>query len=830
MTEPTRNPTVEAQVAEPQQVAEPHPVAEPHTPEPQTAPDGESYEFPCSLVQRTCWYLDRMTPGSSTYNIAVRFLLSGPLEVPALEEALRRVVLRHEILRTRFIEKDGEPKQVVEPDVSFSLPVSDLRGWPTEEREAEAERLAAEEARLGFDVERGPLFRGRLVQKEDEQFVLLLTLHHINSDGWSVGIITDEMGAIYESLVEETACPLEPLSLQYGDYACWQQDWIASGELDRQLDEVRCRLDGFQPLHLPTDFPRPLASSTQSRICSILLPRTLTNSLKEFSEHHGCTMFVTMLSAFLVLLHLDSQQTELTIRTQTAGRDRVELESLIGWFVNSIVFRVDASGNPRFEELVERVRQVVLDSFDYQQVPFERLMGAIRPAESPTRHPPFQVNFIFQKDFVRPWHRAGVSMTPIPSKATGTFVDLNFFLVERKDGWRASLDVNTDVFRIETGEHFLDCYRRILTTVARQPDARIASITLPPRPHPPTQTTKSETYALDNYVPPRNEHEEAVVEVWKRVLGTSAVGAYTNFFDVGGHSLKAVRLLAEIQQRFGREIKVSELFVDPTPAAMAQVISGIITYADGRDLIPIQPQGARPPFFLVGGDHYFRPLAKAIGADQPFVGVPLLKYRQLDAGKSRLSIAEQLADLLIAQHRGTPFLLGGWCADGLTAYEVGRALVSKGESVSLMVLFDAVNPDYYREVRSLVHSAGRTVTSLRSILGSVSAGSPMTRIRNVLQALGLLVQRLRRRVVDTYRSEYRSTPVSFPLAVVRPAPTSALEKADLGWSRACGGPVTVVEVPGDHSSIFREPNVRVVGWKVRQQLDAALSDVQQKKE
>jgi len=812
MIEPTDPPIAEEQVAE----------------SPTPAP-AESYEFPCSLVQRTCWYLDRMTPGSSTYNIAVRFLLSGRLNASLLEEALRRVVLRHEILRTRFLLRDGEPQQVVEAEAHFSLPVSDLRSLAAVEREEEAERLAAEEARAGFDVEHGPLFRGRLVQTDEERFVLLLTMHHIISDGWSVGLITDEMGAIYESLVEGNPVPLAPLPLQYGDYACWQQEWIASGELDRQLDEVRCQLDGFAPLKIATDFPRPAASSTQSKICSTLLPRPLTNSLKEFSEQHGCTMFVTMLSAFLVLLHLESKQTELTIRTQTAGRDRVELESLIGWFVNSIVLRLDAAGNPKFVDLVERVRKVVLDGFDYQQVPFERLMGAIRPAESPARHPPFQVNFIFQRDFVRPWRRAGIAMTPIPSKATGTFVDLNFFLVEREDGWRASLDVNTDVFRLETGEYFLDGYRRILTTVARQPDIKINEIALPARPYPPAAAERSETYALDHYVPPRNEHEEAIVRVWKKVLGNGAIGAYTNFFDVGGHSLKAVRLLAEIQQQFGTEIKVAELFVDPTPAAMAQVISGVVAYSDGRDLIPVQPHGTRPPFFLIGGDHYFRPLAKAIGLDQPFVGVPMLKYRHLDAGKSRLDIAQQLADLLISQHGGTPFLLGGWCADGLTAYEVGRALVAKGESVNLAVLFDAVNPDYYREARSLVHSAGRTMTSLRSIF-RLASGTPVARMKEMARALGLLAHRLRKRIVDTYRSEYRSEPASFPLVIVRPPATSALEKPDLGWSQACGGSLTVVEVPGDHSSIFREPNVQVVGWKVRQQLDAALGRIPQGKQ
>ncbi len=789
----------------------------------------ESFEFPCSLVQQTCWYLDRMTPGSATYNIAVRFLLSGPLKISVLEEALRRIVLRHETLRTRFVEKDGEPKQLVEPTAKFSLAVTDLRALPPAEREAESEILAAEEARVGFDLELGALFRGRLVQTDDEQFVLLLTMHHIISDGWSIGIITDEIGSIYQALVQGSDPPLPPLPIQYGDYACWQQEWISSGELDRQLDEIRCRLDGFQPLDIPTDLPRPAASSNQSKICSILLPRQLTNSLKEFSEQRGCTMFVTMLSALLVLLHLESEQTELTIRTQTAGRDRVELESLIGWFVNSIVLRTDASGNPEFEEFVDRVRQVVLDGFDYQQLPFERLMGAIRPFTSPSRHPPFQVNFIFQRDFVRPWLRAGVALTPIPSKSTGTFVDLNIFLVERDDGWRASLDVNTDVFRIETGEYFLNCYQRILATVARRPNSRIASISLPPRPHSPAKAQRSETYSLDNYVPPRNEHEEAVVEVWKKVLGTSAVGAYSNFFDLGGHSLKAVSLLAAIQQRFGKKINVSELFVDPTPAAMAEVISGIVTYSDGRDLIPVQPQGVRPPFFLIGGDHYFRPLAKSIGLDQPFVGVPLLKYRNLDIGTSRLSIAKELAHLLESQHHGSPFLLGGWCADGLTAYEVGRALIELGEAVSLVVLFDAVNPDYYRETRSLVNSAGRTMTSLRSIIKSASSGGPSARVLGVSEAIGTLVQRLGRRIADTYRSDYRSAPASFPVLVVRPPVSSSLEKADLGWTRACGDSLTVVEVPGDHSSIFREPNVQVLGWKLRHQLDAALSRSQQEK-
>lgn len=790
----------------------------------ETRQETDAYQLPCSLVQRTCWFLDRMSPGSAAYNIAVRFLLTGPLETALLEEALREVCRRHEVLRTRFVLEKGEPKQLVEPHVEFALSCVDLRSLASEERDAEAERLAAEEARIGFDIERGPLFRGTLVQTEGERSILLLTMHHIISDGWSVGLVTDEIGAIYQALAAGQASPLPPLPIQYGDYACWQQDWISTGELDRQLEDLRCALDGFQPLNIPTDFDRPAAPTSQGTIRSILLPRPLTDSLKRFSEQHGCTMFVTMLSAFAALLQIQSSQTEITIRTQTAGRDRVELESLIGWFVNSIILRIDASGSPTFEALVENARKVVLEAFEYQHVPFERLMEVIRPQKAPPRHPPFQVNFIFQRDFVRPWKCAGVTLTPIPSKAAGTFVDLNFFLVEREDGWRASVDVSTDVFHPETGDFFLESYRKVLETVAKNPEVRISDITAQQRPFPPRHPEQEDNYALDNFVPPRNEHEERVVEIWKRVLDTRAIGAYSNFFDLGGHSLKAVRLLSEFQRQFGLEIKISELFVDPTPAAMAQVISGEAAYSDTRDLIPVQPLGSRPPFFQIGGDHWFRPLAKYVGLDQPFIGVPLLKYRHLDMGKARVDVAKELARLLINEHGGRPFLLGGWCAEGLTAYEVARALQAEGESIALVVLFDAVNPDYYREARSLVHSAGRTMTSLRSIIkparGGLISAAPL-----LARALQGVMKRLGRRIADRYTSTYSSAPASFPLLVLRP-PAAALEAPDLGWRRACRETLTVVEVPGDHASIFREPNVKVLGWKLREQLDIALSALQ----
>ena len=788
----------------------------------QASAEPELYQLPCSLVQRTCWFLENMSLGSAGFNISVRFLLTGRLDSPLLEEALREVCRRHEVLRTHFTAKDGEPFQVLVPNVQFALPVVDLTSLPMDDRDLEAERLASEEAALGFDIENGPLFRGKLLRVEAERHILLLTMHHIISDGWSVGIITDEMGLIYEALVAGRPSPLDPLPIQYGDYAYWQRQWMSTGELERQLEALRCRLDRFEPLKIPTDFKRPSAPASRGQICSRVLPRPLTDSLKHLSEQHGCTMFVTMLSAFLLLLRSQSGQQEIAIRTQTAGRDRYELEGLIGWFVNSIILRGHVAGDPTFEEVLSSTHKLFIESLEYQQIPFERLMEVIRPGDAPPRHPPFQVNFIFQRDFVKPWERAGVTMTPIPSKATGTFVDLNFFLVERQDGWRASVDVSTDVFDPKTGEFFLECYQKILEAVAQKPLARLSGIPLASRPFPGVVAEESDTFWMDNYVPPRNEHEAAVVEIWKHVLDAPRIGAYTNFFDLGGHSLKAVRLLCEFQKRFGLEIKVPELFVDPTPAAMAQVISGEAAYSDARDLIPIQAHGSRPPFFMVGGDHWFRPLARYVGLDQPFVGIPLLKYRSLDVGKERPAIAKELASLLIREHHGTPFYLGGWCADGLTAYETARALTEAGETVKLVALFDCVNPEYYSEVRGLVHSAGRTMTSLRSLFQQAGEAGIRSGIPKLLRSLGALVRRLILRVREVWRPVYVSHPASFPVLVLRPPLTNSLEKADLGWSRACRDSLTVVEVPGDHNSIFREPNVQVLGWKLREQLELSI--------
>jgi thioesterase domain-containing protein/acyl carrier protein len=795
-----------------------------------TSQDSESYLFPCSVVQKTCWYLDRISPGTPANNIAVRFRLEGPVRVSSLEEALRQVVRRHEVLRTSFVTRDGEPQQLVTADAAFALPVIDLRGLAESERTSEIDRLSSEEARIGFDIEKGPLFRGKLLHVADHDFVLLLTMHHIISDGWSIGIVTDEMGRFYQAIEQGGDPGLEPLLVQYADYACWQQEWMEKGELHQQIQELRTRLDGFAPIAIPTDFERPASTVLKGEIRSRVLPRALTDALKRFSDQRGCTLFVTMLSAFAMLMNHESSQTDLAIRTQVSGRDQVELESLIGWFVNSVILRLDSSGNPSFKDLVDRARAVVLDSLQYQHVPFEQVMSAIQPRLEHPRQLPFQVNFIFQRDFVRPWERAGVKMTAIPSKSTGTFVDLNFFLVERADGWRASVDVNTDVFDPKIADHLLQNFTRILEAVVANPEIKSGEIKLEVRDISKSVLLTAAPSYVDTYVPARNEIEQAVIDIWERVLKVDRIGAFTNFFDAGGNSLSAVRMLIQIREHFSRDIKLSELFADPTPAAMSSVITGESAEPSYDDIVSVQPKGSRTPFFMLGGGHFFRTLSKHVGEDQPFLAVSLAKYRNADTpddyitvplGSRRPEVARELAQLLMERYGTGPFYLGGWCADGITAYETARAIEKRGGQIGLVVLIDAINPEYYAEAGSLARSAANTMGLLKDTLACTFKNGLMSSVSTMAKTVQPLMKRAKERIAIVQRSKFDHAAASFPVVLLRPN-KGGIDEYDLGWGRSCQGNLYIVEVPGEHDTLFREPNVSVLAKEMRQYLDNAM--------
>ncbi len=427
------------------------------------------FVFPASLAQQRFWTLDQLEPGNSAYNVAVRFRLEGPLRLGILERAVNEIVRRHEILRTTFAEENGEPVQIVTPELSLRVGCIDLRYLAEPERREEAERLALIEARAPFDLKTGPLLRVSLLQLADEEHVLLITLHHAVSDGWSIGVITDEIGAIYGAFARGQASPLPELPIQFADFTLWQREHSDGDAMAAKLAYWKEKLRDAPELNLHTDRPRHGSQSFNGNIVSRLLPKPLTNALRELSAREDVTFFTLMLTAFNVLIHRYTGQEDIVLGSPIAGRSRVDLEPLIGVFINTLVLRNDLSGDPTFREVLTRVCHTVLDAMANEDAPFEKLVETLKPARDVRRNPIFQINFTFQRDFIKPIEFAGVRLTAIPSKSPGSLFDLTFFLVERSEGWRASCEYNCDLYEVKTVERMLAHFENLLAAIHANP-------------------------------------------------------------------------------------------------------------------------------------------------------------------------------------------------------------------------------------------------------------------------------------------------------------------------------------------------------------------------
>ncbi|HEX3131752.1 MAG TPA: amino acid adenylation domain-containing protein, partial [Thermoanaerobaculia bacterium] len=356
---------------------------------------------PLSFAQERLWFLDRMEPGNALYSIPIALRVRG-VRPAILEAALAEIVRRHEVLRTTFVPgPDGSPVQAVAPDRSLSFEVSDLSGLPAEDREAEALRLFRAEAARPFDLQTGPLMRTLLVDLGDGEPWLLLNLHHIASDGWSLGVLVRELGILYQAFAEGRPSPLPELPVQYGDYSLWQRRWLSGRELESQTDYWKRALDGAATvLELPTDHPRPPVQSFRGGRRTLALPAALATAVRDLGRRRGATLFMTLLAGFDSLLHRYTGQEDILVGTPVANRLRGELEGLIGLFVNTLVlrgnFRPAAEGGPSFGDLLDRVRADALGAFDHQDVPFERLVDELRVERSLARTPLHQVVFVLQ--------------------------------------------------------------------------------------------------------------------------------------------------------------------------------------------------------------------------------------------------------------------------------------------------------------------------------------------------------------------------------------------------------------------------------------------------
>jgi aspartate racemase len=429
--------------------------------------------FPLSFAQQRLWILDRLNPGGSVYNVPYAYRLHGDVSVEALENALTEIVRRHEVLRTTFTAVDGAPLQNVGPALGVHVGVRDLRPVPEGDRESAAMLQLHEEAHRGFDLERGPLMRVTLIRLRDDEHLLVLVFHHIVFDGWSESVFFRELSALYEAAPRGAKDALPDLPIQYGDYVLWQREWLQGEVLERQIAYWREKLGGDLPvLELPADRTRPPVQTHTGLTEFMTIPPPLYAALTQLGREEGVTLFMTLLSAFNVLLSRYSGQEDLLVGTPIAGRNRMEVEGLTGFFVNTLVLRTDTGGNPTFRELLKRVREVCLGALEHQEVPFEKIVEDLQPQRSLTHSPLFQVMFVLQS---APEGRITLGRNPADkldvSTDTAKF-DVTLSMMERGGELVGWLQCSSDLFERETivrmGGHFIALLQGIVADPGRR--------------------------------------------------------------------------------------------------------------------------------------------------------------------------------------------------------------------------------------------------------------------------------------------------------------------------------------------------------------------------
>ena len=440
-------------------------------------------ELPLSFAQQRLWFLHQLDPNSAAYNIPVMWQFTGALDIAVLERSLNAIIERHESLRTSFIAVSGQPRQAIAHSLQLPLPIVDLRFVPDSVRQAELKRLTKQQAIRPFKLTQSPLLRVTLFQLAAEEFVLILTLHHLIADGWSRGVILQELAALYKAFAAFQPSPLPELPIQYADFAVWQHQWLQGEELAAQLTYWKQQLQNLSVLELPSDRPRQAIQSFRSATCSVLFPSALLASLKTLSRQQGVTLFMLLLAAFKVLLHRYSGQDDIVIGSPIANRNWAETESLIGFFVNTVVLRTNLAGNPSFQALLKQVRDVTAGAFKHQDLPFAKLVEELQPQRSLSHNPLFQVMFQLQNqayelqnsltpDLAIP----GLKLTQAWVELEATKFDLTWHLVERTQGLLAVVEYSTDLFDEDTITRMLGHFQVLLAGIVRNPTQRLSEL------------------------------------------------------------------------------------------------------------------------------------------------------------------------------------------------------------------------------------------------------------------------------------------------------------------------------------------------------------------
>lgn len=796
--------------------------------------------FPLSFAQQRLWFLSQLNPKSPAYNIPAAFELSGPLDPEALRKSFEAIVARHEILRTVYVAQEGEPRQRVLSPPHFDLPRVNLTQAALSE-ETLAARLRAEAA-APFALETDLPLRAKLFELGPDRHVLFLNAHHIAFDEWSMPILWRELAAGYAAFRAGFPPEVDELPIQYADFAIWQRE--SSPGSAASEDYWREQLKGPLPrLRLPANNSATDLRSDRGSRQELVLSPDFSDKVRDFARQEHVTTHALFLAGFLALLRRQNHGDDLIVGVPAAGRAHFQTEPLIGFFVNILPIRVGLSDEVTFRELLRRAARASLEACDHQDLPFDRIVETARAARLPGQNPIFDVVFSTQRPPAT-WDFGGLSVEAIELETGTSKFDLTFVVQERASGLRVVAEYSVDLFRREQIRQLLCSYEMVLRALVANPDQPAAQLGSRAEP----ATVRAEAAEAPSRQPsdalPQTRLQRKLREVWALVLGHDSFGPTDNFFEIGGHSLLAVKLIAQIEKAFGKKLDLSILFRAPTLEKLAEVMAGDIAPSLGSCLVEIQPRGSKPPIFWLhtlgggggGGLFTYRKLAEELGPEQPSYGF-VSSGQPFD--RIEAMAARYIQEMRALQPEG-PYRLGGYCFGGVVAYEMACQLETAGQQVSVLALLDSSPPDPLgHNGRPSLKLAWHALVSLPAWLCQLDRESVKknwqrlrARLARPRSALGAAAPQLEQFVDMThYPADYRRFAQAHWNALMRYTPgpyhgPAILFKTDErhlfrldsvnAWRRLVGRGLEIRRVTGKHEQILAPPHVEKLAAQLRQ--------------
>jgi thioesterase domain-containing protein len=783
---------------------------------------------PLSFSQHRLWFFNRLAPGSAAYNIALLFRLRGPLDVEALQRSFDEIVRRHEITRTRCVRSGASMIQEIDPPTQVEMDVVDLRSVDESGRESEAIDRAREAGKRPFDLEGDLLVRTGLYRLDDDHALLLFVTHHFVSDGWAMRIWMRELAALYNELRAGQPSPLPELPIQYSEYARWQREQVRGEFRDRLVSFWRKRLkDAPKMLPLPTDHRRTYKPVAPSEIAAVSLSPEVSSRLHELARESEVTLFTVLLAAFQAELGLLADRDEVVVGVPISTRTRIDTEDLLGNFANYVLFHTDLSGNPPFREAVSRVRKVAAEAYGNLELPLEELAEHLQETGEVHLLPQLQVLFVLREGH----YNELLELTDLDVESLAidlgeTRVELYLDLVAGVDQIRGKLIYRTDLFEEATARSMVERFEKLLETVVSDPDTRLSELFIEREPgrSAVAEPDREGEPALPRFRRPEAEPEFLLRGIWERIFDYAPIGLDDNFFAIGGTSVLAIGVYAEIERRTGIQVPAEALIVAPTIAGLADLLRELGWTPRWTHLVQLQPSSAdKPPLFCVHslGGHamLYSQLGFHLGRHRPVYGLKAANLKELGEETYEELALRYVAEIVDAEPEG-PYHIAGHCTGSVLALAIAHQLESQGRDVGCLLALEGFLISRPRDGRwTQLMSAFEEIGLFDKVVGEEEREARRRRGEYVMG--GASTERIHTMdVIDEMRTRYSYPTLSGRVHVFL-TDSSSREKHDPvpTWREIATGGVEVIDLTGKgHDEMMFEPHAGSLAERVEQVL------------